>query len=89
MKQEKPVLLVDIENTGERMLRPSLCAEIYDDRGNHVGTFTGNQYRIYPDTSVRYQIGLGMIRSGSYMALIIADCGSDDVFGRKQTFTIE
>ena len=78
---EKRILQLDIENIGERLLRPLLWTELYDEKGNYVGRFEGGQLRTYPGTSVRFGFDLSHMPKGIYKVLIVADCGGDDLFG--------
>ncbi|MHC4637921.1 MAG: hypothetical protein ACYTBV_10525, partial [Planctomycetota bacterium] len=84
-KQHKRILHVDIENTGQRWLRPVLWVEIYDENGNHIGKFEGQKKRIFPKTSVRYKVDLTDVPNGQYKALVIADGGGDYIFGANYT----
>jgi len=74
-------LSVDVENTGERWLRGGLWIDLYDSDGKYVGKYEGTRKRMYPQTSARYSVDLVGLANGSYKALIIVDCGGDDVFG--------
>ena len=88
LKEDKGrILQLDIENTGERLLRPSLWAELYDQKGRSVGKFEGGKARIYPNTSVRFRIGLSQVPKDKYKALVVTDCGGDTLFGA--TYTLE
>ena len=77
----KRMLELDIENTGERWLRAEVWCEIYDDKGYFSGKFEGSKLRIYPDTSVKFSIDLTSLIPAEYKALVIADCGENDMFG--------
>ncbi len=77
----KRVLVVDAENTGERWLRGTLAVDLYDAKGAFVGKFTGNKKRLFPLTSVQFAADLPGVANGTYKALIVVDCGGDDVFG--------
>jgi hypothetical protein len=46
-----------------------------------VGKFDGGKQRMYPGTSVRFTADLVGVQSSLYKALIIVDCGGEDVFG--------
>ncbi len=81
-------LQIDIENTGERYLNPSLSLEIYDSNGMYIKKLTSNSSRIYPQTSKRFKIKLEGIKSGKYQVLIVADAGGDDIFGINYTLDI-
>jgi hypothetical protein len=80
------VLQIDIENTGERWLRASVWAELYNEKGVSIGKFTGGKARLYSTTSARFKIDLSQAPEGKYKALVVADCGNDDMFGATYTF---
>lgn len=86
---EGRTLQVDIENIGERWLRPLLWAELYNQEGSFMGRFEGECLRIYPGTSARYRVDLSEVPKGAYKALVVADCGGDDLFGATYTFKLE
>jgi hypothetical protein len=87
--EEKRTLQVDIENVGERGLRPLLWTELYDKNGSYIGRFEGLRLRTYPGTSVRYRVDLSEVPEGKYKALIVADCGGDDIFGASYNLEFE
>jgi len=76
-------LQVDVENTGERWAVPTAWMELYDIGGRYVGRFEGGRYRIFPGTSVRFQMKFRDIPSGKYKAMVILDTGDQNVFGAK------
>ena len=86
---EKRVLQVDIENIGQRLLRSPLWVELYDDSGGYIGKFDGGGKHIYPGTSVRYKADLTSVPKGTYKALVVADCGGNDIFGANYDFKFE
>lgn len=86
---EKRILQIDMENTGQRWLRPGLWVELYDEKGIAAGKFEGEKLRIYPGTSVRFRIDLSRAPEGKYKSLVVADCGDDDLFGATYTFKLE
>jgi hypothetical protein len=77
----KRILEEDLENIGERWLTPVLWVELYDKSGELKGRFQGGNSRIYPQTSSRFKVDLSSVKEGEYKALIIADCGGEDVYG--------
>jgi hypothetical protein len=85
----KRLLEVDVENTGERWLRPSLWAQLFDEEGRFVGKFDGRRARVYPGTSVRKSIDLSTVPPGTYRALVVADAGEDSVYGATYTLKLE
>jgi len=80
---EKAHLHVDVKNTGERGLRPSLYVELYDEGGNFVGKVEGGTWRIYPETSVRYRVDVTHLSAGIYKAMILVDNLDEHVFGTE------
>lgn len=87
IKQEsgERVLQVDIENTGDRWMRPDFHVELFNANGESRGKIPGARFRIYPGTSVRQSIPLRDIPAGTYKALVVVDAGGDDVFGAQYT----
>jgi len=83
------ILQLDIENIGESLLRPSLWIDLYDQKGRSIGKFKGGKLGIYPTTSVRFRIDLSQVPKGTYKALVVADCGGDDLFGATYTLNFK
>jgi hypothetical protein len=87
-KEDKRFLIIDVENTGEHWLRPFLTLELFDSEGNPAGTFDAGRWRIYPGTSVRYQVDLSQVAKGQYSALILVDNKDENVFGAQYSLDI-
>jgi hypothetical protein len=77
------LLLVDVENVGERWVRPEPWAEIFDETGSLVARVDGARLRIYPGTSVRYRFDLPDLDPGPYKALVVFDNGDEYVWGAQ------
>lgn len=77
----KRMLRTEIENTGERWLRPSVWLELYSESGQYTGRFKSDSKRIFPDCSVSHHLDLSDVPNGRYTALFIVDNGDDRVFG--------
>jgi hypothetical protein len=88
-EKDKVDLQIGIENIGERGSRPSLYTELYDDKGNYIGKFSGGQLRIYPGTSAKFSVDMSQVPKGKYKAMIIVDCGGDDLFGMPYDLVLE
>ena len=82
-KEGKRILQIDIENIGERWLRPYVWAELYNEAGLAVGRFESRRSRIYPRTSVRHRMDLTGLPKGRYKALVVVDNGDRYVFGAQ------
>ncbi len=85
----KIILRLDVENTGERGLRPSVWAELYNKDGMSAGRFGGQRLRIYPGCSARFDIDISQVPKGRYGALIVADNLDESVFGAQCNLQIE
>ena len=80
---EGAILKIDLENTGERWLRPEAWTELYDENGAVVGPFESPRKRIYPGCSVRHRFPLAGIPGGKYKALVVFDNGDEYVWGAQ------
>lgn len=67
----KTVLQVNIENVGDRLLKPVLWAELYDQKGHYISRIEGERVRVYPGSSRTCPIDLSDVGVGSYKALVI------------------
>ncbi|MGB2697990.1 MAG: hypothetical protein WBD28_09070 [Candidatus Zixiibacteriota bacterium] len=85
----KKILQMDIENTGNRWLSPTVWVELYNSQGNKVGRFDSDKKRIFPECSVRHRIDLTEVPRGNYKALVVVDNGDQHVFGAKYDLGIE
>jgi len=79
---------VDIENVGERLLLPEMQLELFDEEGNPAGVFKSDKRRIYPGTSVSFELDIGTLKPGHYKALLLANCSDEDIFGVNLTLDI-
>ncbi len=78
---DKRVLAVEMENTGEQMLIGKPWTELYDSGGRLVTRLDGEPKRMYPGASGRFTMDLVGLQEVTYKALVVVDCGGDDVFG--------
>ncbi len=86
---DKYTLQLDIENVGERWLRPFVQADVYDAQGKHIGQFSGGRTRIYPGCSVRVPIEMMGVTTGKYNALVVVDNGDQSVWGAQYELEIK
>lgn len=82
-------LELSVENSGSRMVRPELWVELYDESGAAFGRYEGIQNRIYPGTSIRQIIQLGVLEPGNYRALVIMDAGTEEVYGAEYRLAVK
>jgi hypothetical protein len=89
-KEEQTTLLhVALENTGERLLRPELALELFDEAGNSLGIVKAEKRKTFPGTSVMITLRLEGIKPGNYNGVLVADCDDDHVFGTNVSFELE
>ena len=81
-------LQVDIENNGERWLRPFSYVELYNEAGEPAGKIEGDRWRIFPGTSARFRFDVSALKPGAYKALIVFDNKDASVFGLQYTLNI-
>lgn len=82
------VLLTDLENAGERFIRPTVYVELFDEAGLSRGRYDGSRFRMYPGTSVRQTFDLSSVPPGTYKALVVVDAGGDEAFAAQYTLTL-
>jgi len=87
-ENESNVLDVFIENTGERLLRPELALELFDEAGNSAGIVKADPRKTYPGTSVKISLELEGIKPGNYTGVLVADCDEDHIFGTNVSFEL-
>jgi hypothetical protein len=88
-KDGRPMLSVDVENSGERWMIGDLSAEVYDTNGKFTGRFAGGKKRLYPGGGARFAVDLTGVDHGTYQALLVLDSGGDDVFGADVTLVLQ
>ncbi len=88
-KEDATSLLIEVENTGERLLIPELQVELYDASGSKIGIYNGGKKKLYPNTSQKFAIPIQDIPEGTYQALVLADSPDADIFGANLTVELE
>jgi len=84
-ENDRKLLQVDVENVGDRWLRPASYVELYTGLGAPAGKFEGERLRIYPGTSVRFTFDMSRVKDGAYRALIVLDNKDSSVYGAQYT----
>ncbi len=72
------VLHLDVQNTGDVRLVPTMRVWAYDGRGQNVGMFEGSRTGLVPGSSARFETALPGIAPGDYAVLVVleSDAGS-------------
>lgn len=79
---------IALENTGERLLQPTISIELFNDNGENVGVVKAEKKKIYPGTSTKFILDLAKFPEGEYQAIVLADCNEEDIFGLNLTLKI-
>ena len=87
LQEGTPVLGVDVSNSGTRILDINVWVELYDAAGTFTGRWDGSEASVLP--ARRYPIPLDDVPAGSYTALVVLDCGENNVFGASIPVQIE
>lgn len=82
------ILQVDVENSGDRYMRPEAYVELFDEYGLSRGRYSTPTYRLYPGTSVRYVFDISSAPKGTYKALVVVDAGGDEAFAAQYTLQL-
>jgi len=85
----RKTLQVDVENDGERWLRPFSYLELYTEKGESAGKIEGERWRIFPGSSARFKFDVSTLSAGSYNALVVFDNKDVSVFGAQVKLKIE
>jgi hypothetical protein len=88
-ENEISVLNVAMENIGERLLKPELRLELFDEEGNTAGLIKAEPRKTYPGTSIKSSLQMEAIKPGVYNAVLVADCGDDSIFGTNLSLEIK
>jgi len=90
-EDERIIFQLDIKNIGDWRTSPFVWAELYNKEGAYIGRFEGQSStkKILPTCCARFKIDLTQVPKGQYKALVVADCGGDDIFGATYTLRIE
>lgn len=82
------ILQLDIENSGERTLTPTVSLQLFNNDGKLISNYQGDEFRILPTCSIRQRIDLPDFPKGTYKALVIVDNGDQYVFGANYNLVI-
>ncbi|MDN3504641.1 MAG: hypothetical protein P0S95_03595 [Rhabdochlamydiaceae bacterium] len=88
-RTDKTNYIVDVKNNGSLFLRPKMVIELFSQNGEQVAKVEGGQFRIFPDTSVRYSAPLEALPKGHYKSLVLFDYGEDSMFGFEDDIIID
>jgi len=82
-------LMLDVQNTGERWMRPDVWLELYGGNGGTQKKLAADRYRLFPGTSVRYKFELKDVPPGDYQVLVIVDPKDSQPFGAQYSLTLK
>lgn len=82
-------LEVDIKNTGQILIKPTLSLELFNAEGNSLPIIKSEKQRIFPQSSKRYILDISVVEPGIYQGILIADNTTDDLFGVNITLHLK
>ena len=88
-EEDNRYLHVDIKNAGNKLLRIDLWAELYTQEGDYTGKYPGERLAVFPGSSIRFKVDLSDVPINRYQALVVMDCGNNDVFGAQYTLAFD
>jgi len=91
VRQEgKCLLQIEVNNTGEQALQPTVWSEFYAAEGGKLAKRVESQrLRLYPGCAGRFQLDLTDLPAGQYESLIVADNDDENVFGARYSLEIQ
>jgi hypothetical protein len=79
---------INMRNTGTRWFDATIKIDIYDHEANFIASYVSGGNRIYPDLEKNISIPFTPLPLGEYYAIIVADCGANQIFGHQVSFRI-
>lgn len=80
-QKEGKALTVRLNNSSIKLLRLELKLELYNTSGEMVYSNDGEKRKLYPGQCKDFTLPLKEVPSGTYQAVLIADCGASGLFG--------
>lgn len=74
-------MVVLLENRGIFLLKPVVSLELYNENGDLVHEVQIPFKKLYPNSCKAFELPLSNIEKERYTAVLVADCGNEDVFG--------
>ncbi len=74
-------LTINIDNTGNTLLKPVLILELYNDNGETVKRIELTMQKVYPGNCKKFQVPLNGVPRGKFTGVLVADCGENNIFG--------
>ena len=84
---EESGAIIFVRNTGTRWFEASLKLDIYDTSAQLVRSQQARN-SIYPGLERQFEITFNPLPPGEYYAVIILDCGNNQIFGHQANFRI-
>jgi hypothetical protein len=74
-------LTINIENSGNTLLKPVLVLELYNNSGETVKRIEVNVQKVYPGNCKKFLVPLLGVPIGKFTGVLVADCGDNNIFG--------
>ena len=86
--REETFVTVNVQNLGNVMLKPIMILEVYNDMGEQVFRNELNYQKVYPGYCKLFEIPLEGMPAGEYDAVLVADCGDDNLYGLEMRLSM-
>lgn len=87
--ENENVLLVAVQNVGQRILKPEMNLELFDEEGNSVANINSERRKTFPGTSITTTLVLKGVKPGNYNGVLVANCGEDRMYGTNLTIELK
>jgi hypothetical protein len=76
-------IALDVENAGDRVVRPEAWAELYQTDGTPLDRVDGNRPLLYPGNQATLRVPLAAVALGQYTGMLFIDGGTDMLIGQR------
>jgi hypothetical protein len=82
-------LAVKLFNESAKMVKPQVKMEVYNKAGELLFTETTKAKKLYPNQCRTFYLKTENLEIGVYQAVLVADCGNQDVFGLTVNLNVD
>lgn len=87
--ENEKMLAVKLFNECNKMLKPIVKMEVYNEAGELILEERAKDRKLYPSQCRTYYIPSGNLEPGKYQAVLVADCGNRDLFGLTVNLNVD
>lgn len=87
--EDGQMVVVTLENQGNKLLVPIVKIEVYDDEGQLLLEQKADTKKLYPAQCRSFSIPISDLPKGKYQGVLVADCGESDLFGMTLNLEVD